>query len=81
MDLDKKSSIQWNAQQVLLGKKTNCLLVKDDVGRAKPTTRSLPNDQFVFGKPDLLADRETADEGKDPNAPLQDSSSAYLLRV
>lgn len=52
-----------SGQQVLLGKKTNCLLVKDDVGRAKPTTRKLPDDSFVFGKPDMLPDRETANEG------------------
>ena len=34
----------------MLGKRTNCLLVKDDVGKAKPTTRSLPKDDFAFGK-------------------------------
>ena len=65
MDLEKKSTIQWNAQQILLGKKTNVLLVKDDVGRAKPTTRNLPSDSFVFGKPDMLPNRETAEDGKD----------------
>ena len=30
----------------------NQLLVKDDVGRAKPATRDLPPDGFTFGKPD-----------------------------
>ena len=35
----------------MLGKKTNVLLVKDDVGQAKPTTRNLPNDNFAFGRP------------------------------
>jgi len=28
------------------------LLVKDDVGRAKPSTRRLPHEQFTFGKPE-----------------------------
>ena len=27
----------------------NYLLVKDDVGRSKPTTRSLPHEDFTFG--------------------------------
>jgi len=36
---------------VLLGKKTNVLLVKDDVGHAKPTTRNLPDENFAFGRP------------------------------
>lgn len=35
----------------IVGKK-NCLLVKDDVGRAKPATRQLPPEGFTFGKPD-----------------------------
>ena len=48
----------------MLGKKTNMLLAKDDVGRAKPSTRDLPMDAFAFGKPDLLADRETCTDGK-----------------
>jgi hypothetical protein len=71
MDLEKRSTIQWNAQQVLLGKKTNVLLVKDDVGKAKPSTRNLPSDSFVFGKPDMLPNRETASEGKQNYTPLQ----------
>jgi len=33
-----------------LGKKPNCLLTKDDVGRSKPTTRKLPQDGWVYGK-------------------------------
>ena len=39
---------------VVLGKKTNYLIVKDDVGRAKPTTRSLPKMEFAYGKPDQM---------------------------
>ena len=35
---------------MVLGKRTNVLLVKDDVGKAKPATRNLPKDDFVFGK-------------------------------
>jgi hypothetical protein len=62
MELSNK--LARNGEQVLLGKKTNMLLVKDDVGRAKPTTRDLPQDNFAFGKPDLLASRETCTDGK-----------------
>lgn len=57
-------TIQRNAEQVLLGKKSNVLLLKDEVGRAKPTTRNLPGNSFVFGKQDLLPDRDTVDQGK-----------------
>lgn len=28
----------------------NILLLKDDVGKSKPTTRRLPRDTFVYGK-------------------------------
>lgn len=61
-----EASLQHAGEQVLLGKKTNCLLVKDDVGKAKPNTRNLPESSFVFGKPELLPDRETAQDGKTP---------------
>ena len=37
---------------MVLGSKTNYLIVKDDVGKPKPTTRKLPKEDFVFGKPD-----------------------------
>jgi hypothetical protein len=37
---------------VLLGRHSNYLIVKDDVGRSKPTTRNLPDFQFTYGKPD-----------------------------
>jgi hypothetical protein len=39
--------------------KKNLLLVKDDVGRAKPATRDLPPDGFTFGKADRK-DQESA---------------------
>lgn len=55
-----RQTLALNGEQVLLGKKTNALLVKDDVGKAKPTTRDLPQSSFHYGKPELLADRETA---------------------
>ena len=32
--------------------RNNILLVKDDVGKAKPTTVKLPPSGFVYGKPD-----------------------------
>ena len=48
---------------VILGKKTNVLLVRDDVGHAKPTTRTLPENDFSFGKPEILPDRDTVRKG------------------
>ena len=39
-------------EKVLNGKGTNYLLVKDDVGKAKPATRALPQDGFTYGRPD-----------------------------
>ena len=54
-----KAILQRNAEQVILGKKTNVLLVRDDVGHAKPTTRTLPENDFSFGKPEILPDRDT----------------------
>lgn len=41
---------------------TNTLLVKDDVGRAKPSTYDLPERRFIYGKP-LDRDPENAKEG------------------
>jgi len=43
-------AFQTNAE-IVLGKKTNVLLVKDDVGKAKPTTKKLPKTEFTYGKP------------------------------
>ena len=53
------STIQKSAEFVILGKKTNILLVRDEIGRAKPSTRNLPDNSFVFGKHDMLPGRET----------------------
>ncbi len=39
--------------RLVKGKKTNVLLVKDDVGVAKTGTRPLPPDGFAFGKKDI----------------------------
>ena len=41
------------SKNIVLGHKTNYLIVKDDVGRAKPSTRSLPSMGFTYGKSDL----------------------------
>ena len=35
---------------MLLGSRKNVLLVRDEVGKAKPATRSLPKGEFAFGK-------------------------------
>ena len=44
---------------------TNTLLVKDDVGHAKPSCYDLPARQFIYGRP-LDRDPEGAKEGKKP---------------
>jgi hypothetical protein len=46
------SSFRATGEQVMLGSKKNVLLVKDDVGKSKPSTRSLPHSEFTFGKPE-----------------------------
>ena len=56
------SMFQLNAQNMLLGKRTNVLLVKDDVGRPKPPTRNLPPKSTAFGKPNIF--NESAADGK-----------------
>lgn len=40
-------------------KSKNVMLLKDDVGRSKPSAYDLPQNQFVYGKP-LPRDREGA---------------------
>ncbi|CAD8174727.1 unnamed protein product [Paramecium pentaurelia] len=40
---------------------TNPLLMKDDVGKSKPSTYNLPNQDFVYGQP-LARDKEGAKE-------------------
>ncbi|CAK60859.1 unnamed protein product (macronuclear) [Paramecium tetraurelia] len=40
---------------------TNPLLMKDDVGKSKPSTFNLPNQDFVYGQP-LARDKEGAKE-------------------
>ena len=42
-----------------LQRSSNVLLVKDDVGRSKPTTRTLPGPDFTYGK-DVVHDAEDA---------------------
>lgn len=39
-------------EKVLKTKGHNPLLVRDDVGIAKPSTRTLPHEQHAYGKPD-----------------------------
>lgn len=59
-----KRPLQWNAESIVLGKKKNWLLLKDDVGAAKPSVRHLPSEDFFYGKPELFASRETAQDSK-----------------
>ena len=44
--MNSTSSI-WKKQQSV-----NCLLTKDDIGKAKPSARDLPQGGFTFGKAD-----------------------------
>ena len=44
-------------------RKQNILLVKDDIGKAKPNTRKLPSELFTYGKPEKR-DPEDAKAGK-----------------
>ena len=39
----------------------NILLMKDEIGKAKPNTRKLPGEHFVFGKPEV---RDVEDAGQ-----------------
>lgn len=41
---------------------TNCLLTKDDIGKSKPSTYKLPQNQFAYGRPNDQ-DAEGAKEG------------------
>jgi hypothetical protein len=41
----------------------NHLLLKDDVGRSKPSTRDLPYQEFTYGRAEIR-DQEGASEGK-----------------
>lgn len=49
--MESNPALRNAGDQILLGKRTNVLLVKDDVGKAKPTTRNIPKGDFAFGKP------------------------------
>ena len=49
--MESNPTLMAAGDQILLGKRTNVLLVKDDVGKAKPTTRAVPPSDFAFGKP------------------------------
>lgn len=44
-------------------KRPNHLLLKDDVGRSKPTTRHLPDRSFTYGKAEIRDD-EGVGQGK-----------------
>jgi len=43
-------------------KSKNLLLLKDDVGKPKPTTRRLPDYSFTYGKAEIR-DKEGVTEG------------------
>lgn len=61
--MESNNPIFGNAgNQILLGSRTNVLLVKDDVGKAKPNTRAVPRGDFAFGKPAAAEIIESAQE-------------------
>ena len=41
-----------SCKDVVLGNRKNYLILKDDVGKSKPTTRDLPASGFAYGKAD-----------------------------
>ena len=47
---------------MLLGSRKNVLLVKDDVGLAKPTTKKLPQGDYAYGRDKRYV--ESAQQGK-----------------
>ena len=59
--MSKGSAFQLSGQAVL-GNATNPLLVKDDVGKAKPFTHALPRGDFAYGRINRFS--ESAGEGK-----------------
>ena len=56
----------------------NVLLVKDDVGKPKPNTRRLPDQEFSYGKPEIR-DVEDAGQGKTNTRILLDSNTKRIL--
>mmetsp|Transcript_30468 Transcript_30468/g.37513 ORF Transcript_30468/g.37513 Transcript_30468/m.37513 type:complete len:240 (+) Transcript_30468:15-734(+) len=78
----KNTAFQLSGQAVL-GTATNPLLVKDDVGRAKPFTHALPAEQFAYGKMNQFTEdardvienyqyRDEAAKGKFSNPDIKD---------
>lgn len=49
-------------ENILLGKRTNKLILKDDVGKGKPATTKLPHEQFAYGRSSHYT--ESAGDGK-----------------
>ena len=45
---------------------TNCLLVKGELGKSKPFTMKLPDENFYYGKP-VYRDPENAVDRKSPH--------------
>lgn len=46
---------------VLLGSRSNYMIVKDEVGKSKPTTRRLPSYDFAYGRPDQQTEEGAAE--------------------
>ncbi len=56
----------------------NHLLLKDDVGRAKPTTRALPPQYFIYGRAEIR-DKEGASEGM--NKPMSNITGYSCVQL
>lgn len=48
----------------MMRKTQNLLLIKDDVGKSKPTCRALPHQEHYYGKAEVK-DQEDAGKGKE----------------
>ena len=66
--MERNSCLKDSWEQDFLGKRTNVLLVKDDVGKAKPSTRNIPKGDFAFGKP--AGGQEMLESAQDGTFPI-----------
>ena len=79
--MERKSLLQKNAENLVLGQSNNILLIKDEVGKAKRSTRRLPPESFAFGKPEMNPNRETASQGKNLKFDSRFRISGYSVAV
>ena len=49
ISLLQKGKPQAFGEEILLGSRSNQLILKSQLGKSKPTTRNLPNSDFYYG--------------------------------